>query len=168
MTMSPALRKLVLTVHVACSVGWLGAVAAFLALALSGLTTTREETMRGAYLAMETLGWYVLVPSSLASLGTGVVQSLGTTWGLFRHYWVFIKLLLTVFATLVLLVHMQPVGVVARAAAELAGASLSSPDLVRLRIQLAADAAAALVVLLVATTLSVYKPRGLLRPGPVT
>ena len=42
--------------------------------------------MRGAYLAMDLIGWFVIVPLSLASLLTGLVQALGTTWGLFRHY----------------------------------------------------------------------------------
>jgi hypothetical protein len=51
--------------------------------------------------------WFVLVPLSLASLLTGLVQSLGTPWGLFRHYWVLFKLLINVLATIVLLMYMQ-------------------------------------------------------------
>lgn len=53
---------------------------------------------------------YVIVPFSVACLLTGLVQSLGTVWGLLRHYWVIAKLLITVAATVLLLVHMQPVG----------------------------------------------------------
>ena len=158
MTLSPFLRKLALTMHVTVSVGWLGAVAAFLALAIAGLTSENAQMVRSAYFTMELTGWFVIVPLSLASLVTGIVQALGTTWGLFRHYWVLIKLLLTVFATIVLLVHMQPVGRVADMAAERA---LAASDLGGLRIQLVADAGAALIVLLVTTTLSVFKPRGI-------
>src|SRR4051794_30986768 len=76
MTMTPRLRKLALTVHVTASVGWLGAVAASLALAVAGLTSQDAHTVRAAYLAMEWTGWFVLVPFSLASLLTGLVQSL--------------------------------------------------------------------------------------------
>ena len=65
--------------------------------------------MRAAYIAMELTGWFVIVPLSLASLLTGLVQSLGTTWGLFRHYWVLVKFLLTIGATIVLLLHMPTV-----------------------------------------------------------
>jgi hypothetical protein len=162
MIMPPALRKFGLTAHVSSSVGWFGAVAAFLALALSGLTTQDTEMVRAAYLAMNVIGWTVIVPLSLASLLTGVVQSLGTPWGLFRHYWVVIKLLITVFATLLLLVHMQPVGHLARVVAT---ATLVRGELAGLRIQLVADAGAALVALLVAAVLSVYKPRGLTQYG---
>ena len=99
---------------------------------------------------------------SVAALLTGIVQSVGTPWGLFRHHWVVAKLGLTVLATVILLVHTQPIGRVAAVAAE---RMLSSADLRQLRIQLVADAAAALFALLVATTLSVYKPWGLTSYG---
>ncbi|MFD3695073.1 hypothetical protein ACFWUZ_02780 [Streptomyces sp. NPDC058646] len=158
----PRLRKLTLTLHVTASVGWLGAVAAFLALAVAGLTSGAPQTVRGAYLAMDVIGWYVIVPFSVASLLTGVVQSFGTVWGLLRHYWVIAKLLITVVATVLLLVHMQPVGHLADAAAR---AALAGGELEGMRIQLIADAAAALLVLLTAAALSVFKPRGVTRYG---
>jgi hypothetical protein len=105
--MAPGLRKVALTAHVTSSVGWLGAVATFLALALAGLISKDAQLVRAAYLMMELTGWFVLVPLSLASLLTGLVQALGTPWGLFRHYWVLFKLLITVLATVVLLLYMQ-------------------------------------------------------------
>jgi hypothetical protein len=89
-------------------------------------------------------------------------MSLGTEWGVFRHYWVVAKLLITVLATILLLVHMQPVGHLARAVAE---TTLAKGELAGLRLQLVADASAALVALLAATALSVYKPRGMTRYG---
>ena len=50
--------------------------------------------MRATYLVMEPAAWVVLVPLAFASLLTGLVQSLSTTWGLARHYWVLFKLLI--------------------------------------------------------------------------
>ncbi|CAM5616455.1 hypothetical protein [Streptomyces aurantiogriseus] len=158
----PRLRKLTLTLHVTASVGWLGAVAAFLALAVAGLSSSAPQTVRGAYVAMDLVGWSVIVPLSIASLLTGVLQSLGTVWGLLRHYWVIAKLLITLLVTLLLLVHMQPVGHLADAAAR---AALAGGELEGMRIQLIADAAAALLVLLTAAALSVFKPRGVTRYG---
>jgi hypothetical protein len=102
------IRKLGLTAHVVVSVGRLGAVAGFLALAIVGLSSWDAQRVRAAYLALEPLTWIVVVPFCLASLLTGIVQSLGTKWGLFRHYWVLLKLLVTVLATIVLLLHTQP------------------------------------------------------------
>jgi hypothetical protein len=158
MMMTSHLRKFALTAHVTASVGWLGAVAGFLALAVAGLNSQDAQMVRAAYLAMELIAWFVIVPLSLASLLTGLVQSLGTTWGLFRHYWVLVKLLITILATIILLVHMQPISYMGSVAA---ATPLSSADLRGLRTQLVADAGAALLALLVATTLSVYKPRGM-------
>jgi hypothetical protein len=160
--MTPRLRKFALTAHVTFSVGWLGAVAGFLALAIAGLTSEDAQMVRAAYLAMELTGWFVIVPLSLAALLSGLVQSLGTEWGLFRHYWVLVKLLITILSTILLLVHMQPTSRLAGLAAE---TTLSSADLLGMRIQLVADAGAALLALLMATTLAVYKPRGMTRYG---
>lgn len=158
MAMPSVLRKVTLTAHIASSVGWLGSVAAFLALAVVGLTSQNDQQVRGAYLAMEVMGWYVIVPLAFASLLTGLVQSLGTAWGLLRHYWVLAKLALTVVAAFLLLLHMQVVEHMAHAAAR---TNLSGSDLSGMRVQLVFDAAAAVAVLLTTTALSVYKPRGI-------
>jgi hypothetical protein len=107
-----------LTAHVTCSVGWIGAVVVFLALAIVGLTSQNAQTVRGVYLVMEPAAWSVLVPLAFAALVTGTVQSLGTAWRLFRHYWVLSKLLITVFATVVLLMYMETFRVMARVAAD--------------------------------------------------
>lgn len=157
MMMSPGLRKFALTTHVTSSVGWLGAVAGFLALAVAGVTSQDAQIVRAAYLAMHVTTWFVIVPLSLAAFLTGVAQSLGTTWGLFRHYWIVTKLLLTVLATIILLVHTQPIDRIAGVAAV---STLSSGDLWQLRLQLVGDASAALFVLFGTTRLSVYKPWG--------
>lgn len=156
--MPPRVSKIALTAHVTSSVGWIGAVVAFLALAIAGVTSTNDQIVRTAYLAMELIGWCVIVPFSIASLLTGLVQSLGTSWGLFRHYWIVAKLLITVFASALLLVHMQ---VASRMASVVTGTTIGAGDFHGMRIQLVGDAVAAIVVLLVATALSVFKPQGL-------
>jgi hypothetical protein len=158
MIMPPRVRKFALTAHVICSVGWLGAVAGFLALAIAGLTSQDALTVRAVYLTMEVITWFVIVPLSFASLLTGLVQALGTSWGLFRHYWVLAKLLINVLATVLLLVHTMPIGELASIARE---TTLSGAAIGRLQIQLVFDAGLALLALLVATALGVYKPRGL-------
>lgn len=159
MAMAPRLRKSALTVHVVSSVGWLGAVVVFLGLSIAGLTSQDVQTVRAAYLAMESIGWFVLVPFSLASLLTGLVQSLGTKWGLLRHYWVLAKLLINVLASIILLMYTQTLSAladIASANADLGVLRSPSPLL---------HAAAGLLLLLMAATLSVYKPRGMTRYG---
>jgi hypothetical protein len=163
MTMKPRVRKLALTVHVTFSVGWLGAIVVFIALAIAGLASQDVQTVRGAYLVMKPIGWFVLVPLAFGSMLTGLVQSLGTTWGLFLHYWVLFKLLINVFATIVLLMYMQTLDYFASVAG---GPALSAHDLRVLRDPSPVlHSVLALVLLLVATTLAVYKPRGMTRYG---
>jgi hypothetical protein len=158
MTLRPGARKLALTAHVTASVGWLGAVAAYLALAIAVLTSEDAQVVRAAYLAMELTVRWVVVPLAFASLLTGLVSSLGTSWGLVRHYWVVFKLLLNVLATVVLLLYTQSIGYFA----DLAASAQSGAALGQLRHPThAIHSGAALLVLLVATVLAVYKPRGM-------
>ena len=162
MTMAAGLRKFALTAHVTSSVGSLGAVATFLALAIAGLISADAQRMRSAYLAMELTAQFVIVPLVLASLLTGLVQSLGTSWGLFRHYWVLTKFPLSVVVAVVLLLQMQPISYMAGISAH---TMLSGADFLGLRSSLVVHAGGGLLVLLVAATLSVYKPRGMTRYG---
>ncbi len=150
------LRKTVLFAHATASIGWLGAVGAFLAVATAGLRAADPTTASAAILALAWIAWQVIVPCCIASLVTGIVQSLVSPWGLFRHYWVIVKLVLTLVMTAILLAHMRVID----HAADAARGTSSLAGIGGVRVQLAADAAAALVTLLIATGLSVYKPRG--------
>ncbi|XVV06647.1 DUF2269 domain-containing protein [Actinosynnema sp. CA-248983] len=154
--MNPWLRKFVLTSHVTASVGWLGSVATFLVLAVIGLTSGDDGLTRATYQVMEPIGWYVIVPLSIASLVTGVAQALGSPWGLLRHYWVIFKLVINLLATVVLFVHMRPIEYLA----DMASTHGVGGGADRLQVQILVDAAAAVLVLVIATVLSVYKPRG--------
>lgn len=157
--MSPFLRKVGLMAHITSSVGWVGAVAGFLALSMAGLTNRNAEIVRAAYLAMNIIGLFAIVPLSLASLFTGVIQSIGTHWGLSRYYWVLAKLVLTVFAVVALLLHQLTA--VAEAAKRVSGtASGLMPEIGKVGVQLAAISAIALVLLLVVTALGIFKPWG--------
>jgi len=162
MIMTGGLRKLSLMVHITSSVGWLGAVGCSLALALAGVLSPDDEVVRASYLALEVIAWLVLVPFSVASLVTGVVQSLGTKWGLFRHYWVVIKLLMNVGASIVLLVYTQTLADLA----DLASTLPSGSDLSELRSPSPLlHSALALSLLVLATVLAMYKPKGMTRIG---
>ena len=156
--MRPSYRRLALTVHVTCSVGWLGAVAAFLVLSVVGFTSREPLVVMAAYVAMEPLTWFVLVPLAIASLLTGLVSSLGSRWGLVRYHWVLAKLLLTVVAVAVLLLKVRPIGTVADAAAT----PVFSDDAFRqLRLSLLVHSIGGLFILLFTTALGVLKPWGL-------
>lgn len=164
--MTPYMRKLVLTAHITFSVGWLGTVAGFLVLSIAGLTSHDDNVVRGAYLSMNLIGLYAIAPLSIAALATGLIQALGTQWGLFRHYWVLMKFFLTLLGTYALMMHQfTAVERAARLVSSSRALLLSSLDLHSVGIELLGDVSGAVLVLLVATTLSVYKPWGLTRYG---
>jgi hypothetical protein len=152
--MSYAWRKLGLAIHVNASVGWIGAVAAFAVVAFAGGASASADGGRAAAGAMDIIGWYAIVPLAAVSIASGVVQSLGTSWGLVRHYWIVVKLAATAAATVLLLVHMRLVD-------RLAAGAAGDPMLVALRHQLQFDAAAGFAVLVAISIFSFYKPRGI-------
>jgi hypothetical protein len=154
--MSPRLRRLVLTLHVVTSVGWLGAVVAYLALDIAA-TGTGPQTARAAYVAMGLMVTVVIVPLALVSVAVGIVNAIGTSWGLLRHYWVLVKFMMTLVATAVLLVEAPNVRAMADAAASGADPGSLPGSL--------PHSIGGLIVLVLATVLSVYKPRGLTRYG---
>jgi hypothetical protein len=161
MVMPPPWRKLGLLAHIVASVGWLGAVLASLVLAIVGMSATDGHLVQAAYLVMPSLGWAMLVPLSVLSLVTGLVQALGTKWGLVHHYWVIIKLVMNLVATTILLLYMQTL-----TALESTARTWSGGDPAPLRdVSPALHSVGALVLLLVAVVLSVYKPRGRTRYG---
>jgi hypothetical protein len=159
--MTPRLRKLALAVHITLAVGWIGAVAGYIALDVAAATSRDAQTLRACYLAMVLIAWYVIVPLALGSLLTGLIMALGTRWGLFRHYWILISLLLTILATTVLLAEMQTIGYFADVAAD----PTTSGNALRELGSTLVHSVGGTVVLLVILGLNVYKPRGMTRYG---
>jgi hypothetical protein len=159
--MTPAARKLALLAHLSTSVGWLGAAAAFLALAVVGVTAADPLVVRAAYVAMNAVLLYVIVPIALGSLASGLVSALGTQWGLLKHYWVVIKLALTAVAVVILVLQLAPM----RELAELASSASASVERLRGSPRPLIHAGGGIVVLLVIQVLGVYKPRGLTLRG---
>lgn len=159
MVMSPSVRRFALSVHLTCSVGWIGAVIAYLGLGIAATSSASPATVRGAWVAMEIIGWYVLVPLALGSWATGLVMSIGTRWGLLRYYWVLVAFALTTLAVVVLILHMPDVSSVADAVA-----TAEAGDLDRYGGDLF-HAGLALVLLLLIQVLNLYKPPGITRHG---
>jgi len=157
----PGPRKLVLSVHLVVSVGWIGSVAAYLALDVATVISHDPEILRAAYLGMDLIVQSVIVPLAVATLTTGIVISLGTRWGLFRHYWVVISLLLTVVAAVVLLSETRTIRALAGIAAD---PSTTSAELSALNSTLV-HSVGGLLLLIAVLVLNVYKPRGLTRYG---
>lgn len=154
-------RKILLIAHISSSVGLLGAVAGFLLLAITGLISPDPQLVRSVYPAMDLITRLLILPLVAASLVIGVAQSLVTPWGLFRHWWIIVKLGVNLIILAVLLVQMPGI----RHVAEVAASSTPLDTLFGLRASFVVHATGGLLALLIPLGLSVYKPRGLTRYG---
>lgn len=161
MSMRPGMRKLVLSLHLTVSVGWIGAVAAYLALDVATVVTNDPAIVRAGYLGMDLIIRSVIVPLAVVTLISGIAISLGTRWGLFRHYWVVISLALTLLATAVLMFETRTVS----ALAEVAANPSTTPEQLAALDSTLVHSIGGIIVLGAILVLNVYKPRGMTRYG---
>jgi hypothetical protein len=97
----------VVLVHIVGSVGWFGVTATFVVLTISLLPVRDAATLRSGYAVHELLVTWLARPAALLTLGTGLLLSFGTQWGLTRYWWVLAKLVLLV-ATVAVTVSISP------------------------------------------------------------
>ena len=139
-------HKAALTAHVLTSVGWFGIAVVVATCGIAAAATGDGSLATALYRTMEVAPW-LSIPVGLLAVATGVVLGLGTTWGLVRHWWVVAKIAI---AVAVMVTDAVLVGQVAGDAA--ATGKASAP--------LYGSTIAHVVMLGVATVLSVFKPRG--------
>ncbi len=138
--------KLALTAHILGSVGWFG-IAVFVVFAFVASVVTGDAGLSNALVrTVETSPW-LSIPVGVIAAATGVLLSLGTKWGLVRHWWVVAKIAISI------IVILTDAFVLGHAAHDQLAAASSPRDLYGPTIAHA-------VVLGVATLLSVLKPRG--------
>lgn len=159
--MDPTARKILLSVHLLASVGWIGAILAYLPLDITTAASDDADLLRASYAAMDLIARFALVPLALASLASGIAISLLTPWGLFRHWWVLISLLLTLLACVVLLVETRVIAALAQTAVDPA----TSAEALRALPSTLPHSVGGLAVLTVVLAINVHKPRGLTRYG---
>ncbi|WP_043734966.1 MULTISPECIES: hypothetical protein [Nocardia] len=158
MALTQRWRRFTLLAHIVSSVGWMGAVALYIALAIAVMANADPMIVRGALTSMRLGVWYVIIPLAALSLTTGLIESLGTNWGLLRHYWVIFKLVLNLIAVTVLVLYTRSIDYYA----ELASSAPSSQPIDALRNAThLVHSAGGLVILTAAAVLSVYKPKGM-------
>lgn len=152
--MSQPWRKFVLTLHVGTSVGWLGAALAMLILTITAMVTTEPEIRHAAYTFMHINDLAMMIPLGYSAFITGILLALGTNWGLFKYYWIVVKLVLT---TLILIFAGVFTQVWVREAITVTTDGGSADAL---GIYLLVNAISFSVVFWTTTTLSTYKPWG--------
>jgi hypothetical protein len=157
----PRWRNLLLIIHIAVAVGVLGADIVLLTLGITGLASRDPELIRAGYLAMGVLAEAVLLPLALAAPITGVLLGLGTRWGLTRHWWVILKLVLTIgLATAAVFVLRPALNRAAAQALLVPMAELPITGIGPTGVAVTLAPLGALLVLISTVTLAVFKPWG--------
>jgi hypothetical protein len=157
----PRQRNLLLTLHITVAVAALGVDAALLILGITGLVSSDANVIRASYVTMDLLVPAALLPLALGALLTGILVALRTRWGLVRHYWVLAKLVLTIVAATAATLSLRPALDEAAATAlalpldELRGAGIGPAG-----VAVTVAPAVALLILITAVVLAVYKPWG--------
>ncbi len=159
--LSPRWRKVMLTLHVAVSVGWLGSAYGMVVLGLVAWGNSDPLIRYGAYVALHDSDRLIMIPGSLAALATGLIVSLFTQWGLVKHFWVLTKLTLTVSAMVFAALYVSQKATQAMALTD-HGAQVSVGSL---GWQVVLGSVVMVVILATNTTLSVFKPWGRTRWG---
>jgi hypothetical protein len=157
---SPRTYKALLKAHIVASVRWLGVTFAKLVLGVAAVMADGPEVTDAVHVSVDVLN-RTFPPLALGTIATGVLLSLGTKWGLLRHYWVASKIVLTVgvVATAVQVApRLMPQAGAASAQLGADGGTLLGVPLGPAL--LVAFAVLHLLMLVAATVLSVYKPWG--------
>ena len=148
-------RRLVLLVHLVCSLGWLGADVVLGVLAVTGFTSDDPFLVAASYTALHTFAVPVLATLGLGSLASGVLLGLGSRWGVVRTRWLLVKLVINLVLVALVPVLLQPqvaeVATLVRAAA---------PGLGRGPRNLLFPAFVSGTALLVASVRAIWKPWG--------
>jgi hypothetical protein len=139
-------RQALLTVHIMVSVGLFGDSAGFLAVALRAARTADPLAQLEQIRVLNMFAVVFGIPLSVAALISGMTLGLGTKWGVFRYPWVVAKLLAIISVMAVGGIVIGPA-----LTAMLEGGADTTPQLV-------AAATYDVLVLAVATWLSVFKP----------
>ncbi|MBK1785765.1 hypothetical protein [Prauserella cavernicola] len=147
-------RKWLLFVHVVSSVGWIGIEACLLTLGIVGVSSGDDAVTSGAYVIAGVLGGTFYFPVSMVALISGLLLGIGTKWGLLRYHWVLAKLVLTIALYLGGNLLVVPRFVAAGEAVANGDGPGDAQGL------LISAMTAGLVLLLVATLLSVFTPGG--------
>ncbi|MGW2560604.1 DUF2269 domain-containing protein [Streptomyces sp. NPDC001514] len=151
-------RRATLVVHVSASAGWLGLSLGLLGLSVAAVASGSPAVAEASYRSMAVFANWLMIPVALLTLGSGLLLSLGTPWGLARYRWVWTKFWLTLITTALTAFSLRP-GVNTAAKEAAAGIPVTDPS------GLLAAPIVSLSAYLFMTAISVLKPWGMTRRG---
>jgi uncharacterized membrane protein len=155
-------RQTLLVLHYVTSVGWLGTGLCQLTLNLVALTTGDPALRHAAHEVAHVLDRSLLTVLALGSATTGILLAVRGRWGLFRYWWIVVKLALT--CGLIVYTPVWVGGWIGTAVTATAGAA-PAPGYPTVRAELLASSIGIVSTLVIVTVISVVKPWGRFRPS---
>jgi hypothetical protein len=154
-------RKLLLVSHIVFGVGWMGVDIALITLLVNARTSQSAVDVISGYSAVARIVPAAVPPLCVGVLVTGALLGWGTAWGIFRHWWVFAKLILSVAMTILVFVSLLPAIQSMPDIGNVQSADAVRERLGALGIQMMFPPVVSFALLGVATFLSIFKPNGL-------
>ena len=86
-------------VHILCACMWIGA-AIILCLMNLFLKATEGMKLYGIDVSMKFIDDFIIIPGANGALLTGLIYSVFTGWGWFKHKWIIVKWCITIFGVI--------------------------------------------------------------------
>ncbi|UUZ83686.1 hypothetical protein LJK88_07655 [Paenibacillus sp. P26] len=158
-------KQLIIVIHVLSVVCWLGGAMAMLLLGMYMLKAENGEQLYYTLDNMHLIDVVFIRYTALVALLTGIVLSVWTNWGLFKHYWILIKLILTLALIAFGIEYMGDwLSQIVRMAKQERFLALSDAAFLKASYSLIGGALANIVSLVFMTAISYFKPFGKMKP----
>lgn len=107
MKLSTRGQKILKIIHLVCAIAWIGS-AIVMNMLRHLVDVDSNEAMYYVAVVLDAVDMDILVPGAILCLLTGVVYGLFTPWGFFKHRWIVVKWILTIFMILFGTFYMGP------------------------------------------------------------
>ncbi|OZB95000.1 DUF2269 family protein [Paenibacillus sp. XY044] len=154
-------KQAIIIIHVLSVVCWLGGA---LVMLLLGMYMLKAENGDQLYYTLENMHLIDVVfirYTALATVLSGTALSVWTNWGLFKYYWILIKLVLTLLLIVFGIVYMGGwLSQIVRTASQARLLALSDDAFLNTSFSLIGGAMANIISLVFMTAISYFKPFG--------
>lgn len=91
--------KVLKVIHLACAIMWMGGAISMMILLLN-MPEDNASEMHAFSMTLKLVDDYLIIIGANGCLLTGIIYGIFTKWGFFRHHWIIVKWILTLFMIL--------------------------------------------------------------------
>lgn len=154
-------KQLIIIIHVLSVICWLGGAMVMLLLGTYMLNSENGEQLYYTVENLHLIDVVMIRYTALVTLITGILLSVWTNWGLLKHYWIVIKLILTLLLICFGIAYMSGwLSQLVSIAQQGRALALSDAAFLNTAYSLIGGAIANIVALIFMTAISYFKPFG--------